>query len=70
MIRLLMQLFSSRNIHSLYIITFLDSLLKGIQDFSTLKKIVSLDIGLKDIINNYNQGHIRWELYTRYPEYA
>jgi hypothetical protein len=49
-IRILMKLYASRNIHFLYIITFLDSLLEGLQGFPTLKQIVSLNIGLKCII--------------------
>ena len=57
-----MQLHASKYIHFLYIITFLDSLLEG---FPTLKKIVSLNIGLKRIISDYNQGHIIRELRTR-----
>ena len=57
-IRFLMQLYASRNIHFLYIITFLDSLLEGLQEILTLKQFVSLDIGLKCIISDYNQGHI------------
>jgi hypothetical protein len=61
-IKFLMQLYASKYIHFLYIITFLDSLLEG---FPTLKKIVSLNIGLKCIISDYNQGHIIQELRTR-----
>ena len=60
-----MQLNASKYIHFLYIITFLDSLLEGLQGFSTLKQIVSLNIGLKRIISDYNQGHIIRELRTR-----
>ena len=45
-----MQLYASQYIHFLYIITFLDSLLEGLQGFPTLKQIVSLNIGLKHII--------------------
>jgi hypothetical protein len=33
--------------------------------FFTLKQIVSLNIGLKRIISDYNQGHIIRELRTR-----
>jgi len=64
-IRFLMQLYASKHIRFLYIITFLDSLLKGLQGFPTLKQIVSLNIGLKSIISDYNQGHIIRELRTR-----
>ena len=60
-----MQLYASRNIHFLYIITFLDSLLEGLQECPTLKQITSLEIGLKCIISDYNQGHIIRELRTR-----
>jgi hypothetical protein len=60
-----MQLYASQYIHFLYIITFLDSLLEGLQEFPTLKQIVSLNIGLKHIISDYNQGHIIRELRTR-----
>jgi len=42
-------------------------LLKGLQGFPTLKQIVSLNIGLKSIISDYNQGHIIRELRTRDP---
>ena len=61
----LMQLSASKYIHFLYIITFLDSLLEGLQGFPTLKQIVSLNIGLKRIISDYIQGHIIRELRTR-----
>jgi len=40
-------------------------LLEGLQGFPTLKQIVSLNIGLKRIISDYNQGHIIRELRTR-----
>jgi hypothetical protein len=61
-----MQLYASRNIHFLYIITFLDSLLEGLQEFPTLKQFVSLDVGLKCIISDYTYRHIIiWELHTR-----
>jgi hypothetical protein len=40
-------------------------LLEGLQGFPTLKQIVSLNIGLKRIISDYNQGHIIRELCTR-----
>jgi hypothetical protein len=64
MIKFLMQLYALRNICFLYIITFFDSLLKGLQEFPTLKQFVSLNIGLKYIISDYNHGHIIWELRT------
>ena len=60
-----MQLYASKYIRFLYIITFLDSLVKGLQGFLTLKQIVSLNIGLKSIISDYNQGHIIRELRTQ-----
>jgi hypothetical protein len=60
-----MQLYASKYICFLYIITFLDSLLEGLQGFPTLKKIVSLNIGLKRNISDYNQGHIIRELRTQ-----
>jgi hypothetical protein len=64
-IRFLMQLYASKYICFLYIITFFDSLLEGLQGFPTLKQILSLSIGLKRIISDYNQGHIIRELRTR-----
>jgi hypothetical protein len=64
-IRVIMQLYASRNIQFLNIITYLDFLLEGLQDYPTLKQFVSLDIGLKCIVSYYNQGHIIWELRTR-----
>lgn len=61
-----MQLLSSKIfILYIYMSTFLDSLLKGPQDFSTLIQIIFLEIGLKYIISDYNQGHIIWELHTQ-----
>jgi hypothetical protein len=39
-----MQLYASSNNHFLYIITFLDSLLEGLQEVPTLNEIVSFDI--------------------------
>src|ERR1700738_4315759 len=60
-----MQLYASKYIHFLYMITFLNSLLEGLQGFPTLKQIVSLNIGLKRIISDYNQDHIIRELHTR-----
>jgi hypothetical protein len=64
-----MQLYNSRNIHFLYMITFFDSLLEGLHEFPTLKRFVSLDIGLKCIISDYNRGHIIWELRARGPKF-
>ena len=60
-----MHLYASKYIRFLYIITFLNSLLEGLQGFPKLKQIVSLNIGLKRIISDYNQGHIIRELHTR-----
>jgi hypothetical protein len=60
-----MQLYASKYIRFLYIIIFLDSLLEGLQGFLILKQIVSLNIGVKNIISEYNQGHIIRELRTR-----
>jgi len=60
-----MLLLSSKNIHFIYIITFLDSLLKELQEFSTSQQIISLEIRLKCIISDYNLSHIKWELHTR-----
>jgi hypothetical protein len=40
-------------------------LLEGLQGFPTLKQIISLNIGLKRIIIDYNQGHIIRELRNR-----
>jgi len=54
-----------QNLFISYIFTFLDSLLEGLQGFPTSKQIVSLNIGLKRIISDYNQGHIIRELRTR-----
>ena len=62
MIMFLMQLYASRNIHFLYIITFLISLLKELQVFPTLKKILSLKIRLRCIISDNNEVHIAREL--------
>jgi hypothetical protein len=59
-----MQLHASKYIRFQYIITFLDSLLEGLQGFPTLNQIVSLNIGLKRIISDYNQVHIIRELRT------
>ena len=60
-----MQLYASKYICFLYIITFLDSLSEGLQGFPTLKQIVSFNIRLKRIISDYNQGRIIRELRTR-----
>ena len=60
-----MQLYASRNIHFRYKITFLDSLLEVLQEFSTLEKIPSLEIALKCIISEYNPDHVIRELRTR-----
>jgi mRNA-degrading endonuclease RelE of RelBE toxin-antitoxin system len=60
-----MLLLSSKNVHLMYKIIFLDSLLKGLQEFSTSKQIVSLEIGLNCVISDYKQGHIIWKLRTR-----
>ena len=46
MIRFFMQFYNSRNICFLYIITFLKSLLEGLQEFPLLKQIISLEIRL------------------------
>ena len=51
-----MLLYASRNIHFLYKIAFLDFLLEGLQEFPTLQQIISLQIGLKCITSDYNQG--------------
>ena len=53
-----MQLYAIWNIHFMYLITFLDSLLEGLREFLTLKQIKSLKVGLKCIISDYNQGYI------------
>jgi hypothetical protein len=37
---------------------------EGLQEFPILKQIISLDIGQKCIISDYNQGHIIRELHT------
>jgi hypothetical protein len=60
-----MQLYASRNVHFLCIITFLDSLLEGPQELPTLKQIASLDIELKYLISDHKHGHIIRELRTR-----
>jgi hypothetical protein len=59
-----MQLFASSNIHFMYKMSFLDSLLEGLQEFPTLKQIISLEIELKCIISDNNEGHIIRELRT------
>lgn len=43
----------------------MDSLLEGLHEFPTLKQFVSLNIGLKYIISDYNQIHIILELCTQ-----
>ena len=60
-----MQLYASRYIHLPYINICLDSLLEGLQDFPTLKQVVSLEIGLQCTISDYNRGHIIRELCTQ-----
>ena len=50
---------------SIYVFTFFDSLLEELQEFPTLKHIISLEIGLNCIITYYNRGHIVRELRTR-----
>jgi hypothetical protein len=57
-----MQLYVSRNIHFLCTITFWDFVLEGLEEFPTVKQITALEIGLKCIISDYNQGHIIREL--------
>ena len=59
-----MQFDAFKSIHLLYIFTFLESLLKALQEFSTSKQIISHEIGLKRIISYHNQGHIIQELRT------
>ena len=59
-----MLLYASKFYVFLYIITFLDSLWKGLQNCLHWKKL-SLKIELKDIVNNHNQDHIIEELHTR-----
>ena len=60
-----MQLYATKNIHLLYIISFMHSLLKWLQEFPTWKQILSLKVGPKCITRYYNQGHIIQELRTR-----
>jgi len=36
--------------------------LEGLEEFPTVKQITALEIGLKCIISDYNQGHIIREL--------
>ena len=43
--------------------------LSSSEGFPKLKQIVSLNIGLKRIISDYNQGHIIRELRTRVFEF-
>jgi hypothetical protein len=47
-----MQLYASRNIHFLYMITFWDLLLEELQGIPTLKQIISLKIELNCIISD------------------
>lgn len=61
------QLYVSTNIHVLYMNTCLDPLSEGLHDFPTLKQILSLDIGIKCIMNDYNQRHITRELHNQGP---
>ena len=63
-IKFLMQFYAPRNIHFPYVITYLDSLLEGLQEFPTLKQTISLEIGLKCIISDYNLDHTTHELRT------
>ena len=62
-------LYASQNLHFLYIITFLDSFLEGLQEFLALEQIISLEIGLDDYnqigIKDHNHAHIIQELHTR-----
>lgn len=60
-----MQSYASKHICFIHIITFLDPLLEGPQGVPTLKQIASLNIGIKRIVSDYNQGHIIRELRTR-----
>jgi len=48
----------------MYIIIFLDPLLKG-QKKSTLKQIIFLETRIKYIIIDYNRHHIMQELHTK-----
>ena len=57
-IKLIILLYASRNIHFLYKIALLEFLLEGLQEFPTLKQITSLPIGLKCIVSGHNEGHI------------
>jgi len=59
-----MLLLLSKNIHFMYPITILDSLLKGLQEFLTLKQIIFLEIGLKCIRSDCNQGLIIQKIHT------
>ena len=60
-----MQIYISRTMHFLYIFTILYTLLEELQEYHTSKQIISLDIKLKCIISDYNQGHILHELQTQ-----
>ena len=55
----LLQLYNSGHIHFPYIIIFFNFLLKGLREFPPLKHIILLEIGLKYIISEHNQGHTR-----------
>ena len=66
--KILMQLYASKNINFVHIITFFNSLLKKLQKIFTLKKYISFEIGLKCIISEYNQGYIIQELCTWFVE--
>ena len=46
-------------------ISLLDALLDMLQEFLTSKQNVSLNIGLKCIISDYNKGHVIHELHTQ-----
>ena len=59
-----MQLYYLRNIHLLYIIIFLNSSLEALQEFPTSKQNISLEIELKCIMSDYNQGYIIHEVCT------
>ncbi len=64
----LMQLYASRNIHSLYIYIYIyifAFLVRRATRGPTSKQITSLEIGLKCIRSDYNHGHIIRELRTR-----
>jgi len=54
-IRFLMLLLSSKNIHFIHIVIFLDSLVNGLQEWSILKQVLSLEIGLECIIGSLQE---------------